>query len=109
MHKKYLLCVNESILLRLSARLASADCGAHKLNLAISGSLFKCDDIGVLLTKCRGLVGHFAHSNLAYERLRVEQEQKGRYLSLICPTLPELPWACFSKYTRPNLGLLVVS
>lgn len=55
------------------------NCGAHKLNLVVQNKLFT-DGKGIVhgtLKSCRKLVGHFKHSNLACERLEVEQKQLG--------------------------------
>ena len=48
-----------------------ADCGAHKLNLCVE-KLFS-NNICEILAKCRSIVGHFSHSNLAYDRLEEAQ------------------------------------
>lgn len=52
---------------------SDADCGAHKINLVVRNSLFKSPEVKEVLQKCRKLVGHFNHSNLAYDRLEDEQ------------------------------------
>jgi len=54
--------------------LNDADCGAHKINLVVRNSLFEDNTAKETLDKCRKLVGHFKHSNLACDRLKEEQQ-----------------------------------
>lgn len=55
--------------------LQGVSCGAHKINLVVDNSLFSSVD--ELLQKCRAIVGHFNHSNLAYDLLKEDQIKEG--------------------------------
>uniref|UniRef100_A0A915E1G3 Transposase n=1 Tax=Ditylenchus dipsaci TaxID=166011 RepID=A0A915E1G3_9BILA len=52
------------------------NCAAHMLNLVVKNSITEDTELMELLQKCRSLVAHFRHSNLACERLREEQERE---------------------------------
>uniref|UniRef100_A0A914HNS3 Transposase n=1 Tax=Globodera rostochiensis TaxID=31243 RepID=A0A914HNS3_GLORO len=52
------------------------DCGAHLINLVVKNSL-KHPPVSQLLSKCRHIVGHFKHSNLAvgeFRKIQLEED-----------------------------------
>jgi hypothetical protein len=53
--------------------LTHADCEDYKLNLVVRKSILNEVTIKNILDKCRKLVGHFYHLNLAQEKLKKKQ------------------------------------
>jgi hypothetical protein len=49
-------------------------CFLHTLQLVINDSIFSQRTIKDIIAKCRSIVGHFAHSALACEKLKKLQE-----------------------------------
>nr|CAH7739618.1 unnamed protein product [Callosobruchus chinensis] len=50
-------------------------CVAHTLNLSVKDGLGQNSELGVILQKCRNIVGHFKHSALAVQKLSKMQQQ----------------------------------
>nr|CAI5866895.1 unnamed protein product [Callosobruchus analis] len=44
-------------------------CVAHTLNLSVKDGLGQNSELGIILQKCRNIVGHFKHSAVAVEKL----------------------------------------
>jgi hypothetical protein len=57
------------------AQLTSVSCFAHSLQLVINKCIFTQQEIAELLSICRKIVGHFAHSPSATDELRQLQVQ----------------------------------
>lgn len=52
-------------------------CIAHMLNLSVTDALSSIEKLGIIIKKCRALVGHFKHSVVASEKLKEVQQQMG--------------------------------
>lgn len=50
-------------------------CVAHTLNLSVTEAISKNERLSAILKKCRALVGHFKHSVVASDKLKLVQEQ----------------------------------
>uniref|UniRef100_A0A915CTK4 Transposase n=1 Tax=Ditylenchus dipsaci TaxID=166011 RepID=A0A915CTK4_9BILA len=71
------------------------NCAAHMLNLVVKNSI---TELMELLQKCRSLVAHFRHSNLACERLREEQEREETPLHHLIFRFKDVPTCWNSTY-----------
>ena len=56
------------------ANLPSYGCFAHSLQLVVHDDILNQRSVVDLLSVCRGIVGHFKHSSLAYGKLHQIQE-----------------------------------
>uniref|UniRef100_A0A915DUX5 C2H2-type domain-containing protein n=1 Tax=Ditylenchus dipsaci TaxID=166011 RepID=A0A915DUX5_9BILA len=74
------------------------NCAAHMLNLVVKNSITEDTELMELLQKCRSLVAHFRHSNLACERLREEQEREETPLHHLIFRFKDVPTRWNSTY-----------